>query len=372
MNSSDRLKGYIFLLPTIENHFFNFTPLLEPLKSLGLIVKLLIVDSAIPGNRKFNIDDEVRNDCLHIVLSELENLINQIGNSKCFLLVGNDSEPVICEIIRKFKSKKHKIILVQDGWLEAQNINNPIYSKERIFTNVKKEIHKFLTKPWIPTKKYIHNFIGQNADYFFVYSEIAKNNFIESGVNNENIFITGSPRHALIRESQKGLNRTRAVALFSTVTNNELELAIVKKKIEWIKEIYPHKLLLIKLHPSENDLKYRDLINSSGIEMTRSSIVDIIKNFDIEMSFCFASTVVFDMLILSVPVIQLLMDEFEWKYVNYFHDLPIVMSKGNLKVEIENLNIENLKQIGSRYLIDIDPTKNSVDLTINTINTLLA
>ena len=89
MKSEKEVKGIVFFLPTIENHLSNFIPLIEPLKAIGYIIKLLIIDEAIPTKRKFIINGHVINDSVNCNASEIDNLFKDIKKSNCILLAAS-------------------------------------------------------------------------------------------------------------------------------------------------------------------------------------------------------------------------------------------------------------------------------------------
>lgn len=351
----------IFFLPTIENHYSNFDPLIKSLKENHFETKLLLIEEVIISNRLFQLKEHSE-DLIICSIEELDSIIKKRISNQIYLIVGNDSEPKTCEIIRIFRKKQGKVILYQDGWLRAININKPIYPAVNVLTSIKKKLHKFLAKEWMPTKKFVHNFIGQNSDYFFVYSYRAMDEFVKAGTDPERIFIVGSPRHNALRTTLP-FGKEVAIVLFSTVTNNEENLLSEVKALKWIREFYPNKLLILKLHPNE-DIKKYDQIKTSNFILSNSSLIDLIKEYQIEMSFCFASTVIFDMLIVNIPIIQLAPDNFLNTSVNYFTDLPLVRNQEELHYEITKFDLSKVQIKASKYLKDIDPSFNSTLETI--------
>jgi len=358
----------VFFLPTIENHFSNFLPLINVLSINDITSKILLVEEAIPNGRQIIVKKN-NDDILFCRKNEISIILSKNKAFKIFLVVGNDSEPKTCEIIRLFRKYNSKIILFQDGWLDSKNINNPIYPTKRFFTPLKKQVHKLLTQKWSPVRNYFHNFIGQNSDYFFVYSEVAKLNFIKADIKKEQIFIVGSPRHHILKNTNS-LSEKKAKVIFLTVTNSEKELKTVKECIEWITNFYSNELVILKLHPNEDINNYEELIGPNLI-LLKVDLIDLITQFNIEMSFCFASTVIFDMLIMNIPIIQLLPIDFSKKHTNYFYDLPSVSNEVDLNYVIKNYEINKVKKNASKYLKDIAPSFNSVDATINTIKILI-
>lgn len=358
----------IIFLPTIENHLSNFLPVLHSLKQVAIYGTIIKVDEAIIGNRSFELDF---NSIEERTIAGLDSWIASFNKKNKLLVVGNDSEPMVCAIIRKFKKAGIPVVLFQDGWLDARNIRKPIYTESNAFTPLKKFLHHVLTSKFLPTKHYFHNFIGQNADYFFVYSSIAKNEFIKAKVNENQIFIVGSPRHLALRDLISSENpKESAVVLFSTVTGTEEDLQAVMESISWLKEVYSTRKIVIKLHPNESKDKYTSIC-SQQIKVLGSSIADVLHDYNISIAFCFASTVVLDMLILNIPIIQLITPHLKKTYTNYYFELPLASTAEEIKSLDRNYDLKSVQKIASNYLIDVDPDQNSILLSVEAVQTIL-
>jgi hypothetical protein len=211
----------VLFIPSIESHYYNFLPLLED-KNL-CDAKLLIIEDVIHKNRIFPISKSISNKTVYLKnYYDTIHFINTFRKDRNIIsIVGNDSEPEISKILRKFKILKIKRILLQDGWLDSRNILSPIYTSKSKFIIFKKVIHKLIVSHSSPLKKYFHNFIGQNSDYYFVYSEIAQQEFIKAGVLSSQIIITGSPRFQLFKNVPIG--EKKAVIFFSTAEPSDIE-----------------------------------------------------------------------------------------------------------------------------------------------------
>lgn len=361
------ITSSIIFFPSAESHFDNFLLIHKGLKDRAIPSSFLIIDEAIPNSRKF----KVPNDLNTVIYNE--RTINDVLSSlpiNSIMFVGNDSEPIICKILYKAKKNKLKIVLLQDGWLDSCNINNPIYYNNTFAYKFKKIVHKLLVSKHSPFKSYFHNFIGQNADYFFVYSEIAKNIFIEAGLDKKKIFITGSPRHTLIKNLEKKMERENVIVFFSTVSYKNKDKETIIKTFKWIINYFPNHTILIKPHPGESSLNFNEFIKDSNnkIRMFSGNIYELIESYKIDMSFCFNSTVIFDMLILGVPVIQLAPDNMLEERSNYHKNLPVATQEDEISTIIDHFDQDIILATGSLYLADINKGFDSVSTIISFIN----
>jgi hypothetical protein len=355
-------KSYVFL-PGTESHFNSFVPVANELISRGFKGQILQVEEFITNNRKFGNPNAIQ-----IPINELIVSVSKWPKDVT-IVVGNDSDWQISKILRLARKKGIKVVLMQDGWLDAANIKKPIYNSNGIIISIKKLIHIFLTQNWMPTKAYFHNLIGQNTDYFFVFSDVAKMNFIKAGVKSNKIFVTGSPRHLLLKRELKAeslINGKKAVVIFSTFIQNEYDSKITETGISWVLKKYQDQIIVIKLHPSENFEKYQHLI-SAKVLVQKCSLKEILSNYDIVLSFCFASTVVFDMLMLDIPILQLAPNGADKVRANYYKDLGIVRNKEELNYLIDNYDLNKTKDLSTNYLIDINPSFNSIEETASTL-----
>lgn len=365
------MKKIIYLMPSIESHYCNFLPLLNNFENENLIFKMLYVKSIIAKNRDFNTNFnenkfiiclENREEALRFFKSK-----NEIIHS---VLVGNDSEPEMVHILKYLKNKT-KIILLQDGWLVEKNIKKPIYNHESIGNTIKKLIHRILVSKYSPLKYHFHNFIGQNSDYFFVYSTLAKKEFIKAKINSNTIYETGSPRFESFRSLELGLEP--AVILFNTYVPGDLEkntamLVAIDSVVKFSRDTFGDKVkVVLKCHPKDNIIKYSKHTN---ITIHQGDIISLIAKYKPVFAFCYNSTVIFELMVQKIAFIQLIPPPFLKEDANYQLNLPYVENFES----IHSKYLEALKfdyaNIGKDLLLDIDPKHDSVSEILNVLNQL--
>jgi len=360
----------IILIPSIESHYYNFLPLLNNFENNKLIYSMLYIKSVIADNRDFDICSENKFVTVLENRKDAINFFDRKGTIKA-VVVGNDSEPEMVHILKYFKNNKTKIVLLQDGWLVAKNIKKPIYNHNSISNSIKKQLHRILVSKHSPFKYNFHNFIGQNSDYFFVYSSIAKQEFIKAKVKSSNIFETGSPRFKTFRTLPLG--DQPAVLFFNTyvsgdVVKNKAILKSIDTVVRFSKEIYGNEVqIILKCHPRDNGSAY---LNISNITIHNGDIVSLITLYKPVFAFCFNSTVIFELMVQNIPFIQLMPHPFSEKDYNYQLNLPYLKNLKSIKKKyIEALNFDYLSN-GKELLLDVDCNFNSVAEIHHTLNQL--
>lgn len=359
-------NSFIFL-PTIENHYKAFLPVMRHLVNNGVNAGAFYVHELIADNRHFLSDDNLL--ITRVTAQELKDLLKGQFR-KTYIIVGNDSEPKVCALLRKAKCCGIRVILFQDGWLEAKNINNPIYPTHNFSTFLKKRLHKALTSKRMPTKRYFHNFIGQNADLFFVYSEVAKQNFIASDIEEHKIFVTGSPRHGTLKKVGQAFLTEDVVVFFSTVAKEPRDFEFIQEGLKWVRSYFPKKKVILKIHPRESRVKYLDFENENLIVEQRD-LLDLLKLYTISFSFCFASTVIFDTLILNIPILQLAPFNSNRNASNYFPELGIATDPSQFQRLMKSYDLESVKLLAEKYLMDINTDFDSVTVSAEILKKLL-
>lgn len=377
------MKKIIFI-PTTENHYYNFLPIIKyAIASKNIVdTTLFYIPSIIPMGREFvleKISNPKEKNLSETIIILDENYINTLKdylleNNAGLLIVGNDSEPKIASIIRLFKKNNYQIILIQDGWLVADNINNPIYEIEKFYTPIKKFIHKILVSKFSPLKYIFHNFIAQNSDYFFVYSEKAKQEFIKAGISPIKIFLTGSPRHSYYKSLTANLEMDKIV-FFSTASYSNEENDAIIESLKWIIsicEISPlgKKKLIIKRHPSEIPERFNSLLANTNILVYDKDINSLFLEHKPSVAFCFNSTVILELLVLKIPFIQIIPNSFENK-ANYHYNLPHARSSEELKDLLKIINRINYLKLGADLLLDVDANFDSIETTYKQLKNLL-
>lgn len=369
----------VVLFPSIESHALCFLPIYNFLeKEKDISVKFLLIDEVIPHSRYFTIPQEVMQ--YRIKLSQLNSFKEQIGKID-LLFVGNDAAPDVFRVIHTLRKSGTQVILLQDGWLDARNIRKPMYLNPNRFSPIKSIVHRVLVSKYSPYKFKVYGFIGQHADYFFVYSSVAKQNFIEAGVPSEKVFIVGSPRHATLKNIYKNniingvgtiTKQKEVVVFFSRPSFNESDDKALITALNWISEKYKATDIIIKGHPSEKKSRYDSVSRvNKNISFFSGSFIELINQYRISMSFCFNSTIVLDMLLLNIPIIQLAPLHMIQK-ANYQHNLPIVKTQNELDSVISQYNITDNKHVASKYLADIEENFDSVEETVMHLKKLLA
>ncbi len=354
-------------LPSIENHHNCFLPVMQRLNEGGISAYILIVNELITHNRTF--EEKTSQYSKKCTITFLLSSMNQWPpNIK--IIVGNDSDPATCVILRKAQKLGFKIILMQDGWLDHRNIKQPLYKKKSLFNPLKLRLHKFLTNPKMPTRKYIHNLIGQNSDYFLVYSSKAKKEFEKARINHNTIFVTGSPRYQILKRNFVPPQKyEKCNVLFSTVLANKNDLADFELSLSWITRTFPDDLLIIKIHPMENPTIYTPFL-SDKIRIENIKISEFLQKYKISYSFCFASTVIYDMLMIGVPIVQLAPPAMLKRSCNFNLDLKIARNIQEFSESVSSYCLNKEQEVGSQYLEDLKKDHNSIDKIYQTIKKL--
>ncbi len=362
----------ILLIPSIESHFSNFLPILLHSNSSAIDFKLLMIDDVIHNNRQFVIPDIISDKVMYFKTSHLAfYYFAKTKQIDCLSVVGNDSEPNISYLLRKFKSIGIKRILLQDGWLVSNNILRPIYAKKNTVLKLKKKLHGLLVSKYSPFKSFFHNFIGQNSDYYFVYSEVSKNEFIKAGISCDQIVITGSPRFASLRNFRKGIKK--AVVFFSTDVPNEDDYIISLKRIvasvgNFIRYEFGQDIMyIIKPHPRS---PLRSIYSyDSNTNVYTSNISSLFDDYDVIFSFCFDSTVILELIILDIPFIQLMIYPFS-NNTNFQKSLPYIVSLDDMHNKYISINKPDIISYGKKLLLDIDPNVSSTQLIIDALTVI--
>lgn len=350
-----------YFIPSIESHYYNFVPLCKQDIDKNINTSLLIIKDIFPENRNIQNITPLNNQKFYSSTDEAVSFLNEeFSNSSKIVVVGNDSEKRITPLLHKLKDIGYYIVLMQDGWLSHKSILNPVYKKKNF---IRKRIHRILVLKSSFFKKHYSNLIGQNSDYFFVYSDIAKQNFIKAGIKEDRIFITGSPRFDELSFDIK--DGKKAIVLFLTTYNesksNYISEIISKVRGSLKKSFVDDYVFIIKPHPSDNN-NYVNFINNESI-IFKNDIISLFKEYNVIFAFCFNSTVIFELMSKKIPFLQLFIHPFS-KNVNYQLDLPYVSDLNELNRCIELSKKFNYTQAGSKYLKNLDADFDSVKTTL--------
>jgi hypothetical protein len=281
------------------------------------------------------------------------------------VVVGNDSEPRVVEILDYFHMSSAKSVMMQDGWLMSQNILRPIYRTPNFKMKVRRWVHFVLVRYTSFGKKRFHNFLGQNAKYFFVYSTYSRDQLVKAGVCESKVVVTGSPKHKGLRNIEMPME-PKVWVLFTTISYEDSDSKAMRDTILYLSQLSGCRQLLVKLHPDEDFAKYRDL-NNEKVSIIKSDFNSLFTQYKVEFAFCFASTIVLDMLSMKIPVLQLAPDGMMDRYANYFLDLPLGIHFHEVQSEMEKYAMPEVTRIGEKYLLDLSTQCDSVKNVVNEI-----
>ena len=307
---------------------------------------------------------------------EIEKILNLFFSNfnEGLLFLGNDSGKFTKKIIRIAKTRNFIIVLLQDGWLDNININKPI--KINYSTQWRYYIKWMLAHKYSPFKNQMDGFIGQNSNYFFVYSEKAKDEFIKAGICQSKIRITGSPRHSMLTDDRKHrMNPPKNFVYFSTPAINLQDSTSMRNMlfeiIQELKANYEDFNLIIKNHPSEIFYDF-DLSSENNVHIYQGDIEELLKEIEIDFAFSYNSTVILELLVKKIPVIQLLPKTRSISDSGYFSFLSTLESTNELIFAINHVRLksENTNQY-YKFLIDLDSCHNSVDTVVSEIKNLI-
>jgi hypothetical protein len=349
----------VFLYPFIQSHWACFDSLVPAWKEQGW--EVFVIDDGLQSHWSWR-DLLVKNEDVRPVFDERE--IAQLRiDVHDILLVGNDSDGPVVKWIEYFRKSGATSIMLQDGWLVSKNILRPIYRTPNLGMKFRWWLHYILVRYTLFGKRRFHNFLCQNADLFFVYSEYSKRELKRAGVEEGRIRITGSPKHQLLKEARKPAVAEHWI-LFTTISYTEQDLQDTVECIKFILSMDECPGLLVKLHPDEERSKYQ--LTHPQLEYVDGTFSEVMQRYRISIGFCFASTVVLDLLMMDIPFVQLAINGMEKRYSNYFFDLSMVRDLESLEEEIKGYNLLEMKTRGEKYLLDLkddfDSRKEVVDV----------
>ena len=371
----DKIRNIVFL-PSTEIHVDNFMPVIQEIKKqTNYNVEMLSIPILISRAIDF---EKIKNQVKVIHIPGIWKEIKQQLKLNCFkssdglLVIGSDSSIIKKSVIRFAKKKKYKVVLLQDGWLEKENINRPIKYHDNY---LKYFIRHAIAHNFSPIKNFRTGFIGQNSDYHFVYSEFSKNEFIQSGIKNSNIVVTGSPRHQLLKIENKNTSDSNRLIInnlvyFSTIETNEQDrneivntFASLKKSLENIyKQNYQ---LIIKCHPSESSEKYNSYLNEN-IRIFKGTTEELLSHNKFDIAFSYNSTVILEISMKKTPVIQLVPKTRNINDSAYFKELASGTTENELTSILQKKEFLN-KKISPYYLADFDQNHDSVNSIIKNL-----
>lgn len=220
---------------------------------------------------------------------------------------------------------------------------------------------------FIPVMGYLPN-LGLKES---VWGTETKNYFLDIGVDNSDIIVTGSPRHDAFFNYIPSNHTTNTILIATNVITgqnyNGMDSRVYKNFQKKIKEIIeqtnqiPGKKLIIKLHPGKPLIDVLSKILEEldpAIEVSKTgNILDYIINSDVVVSTEF-STVLIDAMILKKPTITFLFDS------KGFENEQIIKNGATVYVK----NLEEYKNALDKILIDKEYRINQIQNGTNFIN----
>ena len=258
---------------------------------------------------------------------------------------------------------------------------------EVIFSKIKKNTELILLQHGFSNYYDFNKYSDTLDDYDLIEDEIAvwgtpvKDYLIKNGIcRNENIIISGSPRHENYIPNEKKSSRKKTIVitprpLIKHVEGIKLELQsryelILKQLILLFKKRNDIEIIF-KLHPQQNF--HNDIIKSTITKfdpkiqiLQDESINEVLKNADFLINISpdnlDASTVVFESMLQEIPIFNIKLQKNSWIYD--FETMNAVKSfdyDSNFQDEIleiinnlefQNLQINNIKKFLEFYLYD--------------------
>ena len=324
---------------------------------------------------KVNLSDEIKKQVIKILNERIEEYFWQIECCK-FLDKRNDVVAGLSlnlsgetEVIFSKVKKNTEMILLQHGFSNYYDFN--LYSD----TLDDYDLIKDKIAVWgNPVKEYL-----------------VKNNVC----NNEDIIISGSPRHENFVPNKKKLSGEKIIVitprpLIKHVEGVKLELQLryelVLKKLIFLFENMTNIKIIFKLHPQQNF--HNEIIKStinkldSKIEILQDEpINEVLKKTDFLINISpdnlDASTVVFESMLQEIPIINIKLQKNSWIYdfermdavksFNYDSNFEDEILKLINNQNIQEIQISNIKKFLEFYLYDRQSASKNLISSINKI-----
>ena len=258
---------------------------------------------------------------------------------------------------------------------------------EVIFSKIKKNTEMILLQHGFSNYYDFNLYSDTLDDYDLIKDKIAvwgnpvKDYLIKNDIcDDENIIISGSPRHEDFVPNNKKLSDEKIIVitprpLIKHVEGVKLELQlryeIVLKKIILLFENITNIKIIFKLHPQQNF--HNEIIKStitklnSKIEILQDEpIMDVLKKTDFLINISpdnlDASTVVFESMLQEIPIINIKLQKNSWIYdfermgavksFNYDSDFEDEILKLINNHDMQEIQISNIKKFLEFYLYD--------------------
>ena len=357
----------VFLYPFIQSHWSCFQSLIPEFHLQSY--SIFLVHDGCQNPSLVQSFSSMQTELVAMISSKQDMNAMSIGQQDV-LLVGNDSDPPTVKWIQYFRKNGAATIMLQDGWLVSENILRPIYRTPNLYLKLRWLVHYTLVRYTGLGRKLFHNFLCQNAQYFFLYSSYSKEQLYRAGVKNQHLYVTGSPKHSYLKEIDHEVEEGVWI-LFSTITFSVQDFQDTVDAINVLLNNEHCQKLLIKLHPDEDASKYAD-VHHPKLEWMNETFTEVMSKGKVQLAFCFASTVVLDLLMMNIPVIQIAIGGMDRRYTNYFYDLPLMTNSLQLDELISTYNLRATREIGSKYLLDLENEIDSRKNVLNVINQILS
>lgn len=370
-------KSIVFL-PSVESHKEIFDPVIKALSShqnnhsiylLG--IKPLVSRNFHLEKNKFTFtylgekDSQGSNEVAEIK-SWIVDTVKDIGNGGV-LIVGNDAGRKKKIIISFFKSHGFKVVLAQDGWLVSEVINRPA----KIYYNLfKRVVLKVLNHRLSPVKFMTNGFLGGQSDYFFVYSQFSKEQFVHSNLPESRVRIVGSPRHNILKLPIEAVEeKDDFILILTSMSFKKKHKKAIKLGVDWVIKNLKDKKVVIKIHPQEDIRDYEHYMSEHVRVVSKVGLNDLIRKS--EKIFLFYSTVMLDLIILRKKFVQLAPNSLDKDIVGYNYSYPIVRRESDLMKVDKNLDSYGNMDLDQYYIKDADHNFNSIREFVHAIREIL-
>jgi hypothetical protein len=273
---------------------------------------------------------------------------------------------------------------------------------EVIFSKVKKNTEMILLQHGFSNYYDFNLYSDTLDDYDLIKDKIAvwgnpvKDYLVKNNVcNNEDIIISGSPRHENFVPNKKKLSGEKIIVitprpLIKHVEGIKLELQLryelVLKKLIFLFENMTNIKIIFKLHPQQNF--HNEIIKStinkldSKIEILQDEpINEVLKKTDFLINISpdnlDASTVVFESMLQEIPIINIKLQKNSWIYdfermdavksFNYDSNFEDEILKLINNQNIQEIQISNIKKFLEFYLYDRQSASKNLISSINKI-----
>lgn len=187
-----------------------------------------------------------------------------------------------------------------------------------------------------------HGFTPLIANYVFVWGSMQKNQFLELGVVNDRIFITGTP---IVSEINKKIKEKNKIKKNVVLAINPLKEKFIKQQIIEFSQLNRENSynLFIKIHPSQTIKNIKKIVKSINVDILPKKITfsDFVNMCDVLVTH--SSGIANECILNDVPVIildNLPISAGNGKELNKYCKVPLVNNVKQLNKQIKNLDTE--------------------------------